>query len=185
MNAQQSVAFQIAKSQIGFKEIPGPDHNKKILEYHTTCLLQATNDETPWCSAFANWCFIIAGLVVNRREMISLLIEKRWSIRHFDQWTKSADEFSKEYNLGEWLEEPITLPTLSASARSFLLFGKEAKGDVGDLIILKRGLDPIAGHVGFVCETRGDVVTVLGGNQSNEVKLSLFNLNDLLGFRSL
>jgi len=38
-------------------EIPGSDHNQRILEYHATTTLpsgDAGRDETPWCSSFVN-----------------------------------------------------------------------------------------------------------------------------------
>lgn len=37
-------------------------HNPRIIQYHSTTTLQATDDETPWCSSFVNWCFTECGL---------------------------------------------------------------------------------------------------------------------------
>jgi len=54
--------YKIAESEIGTKEIAGPKHNSRVLEYHATTTLKATNDETPWCSAFVNWCVTQAGI---------------------------------------------------------------------------------------------------------------------------
>lgn len=34
------------------KEIPGKEHNPQIIWYHSFTTLRATDDETPWCSAF-------------------------------------------------------------------------------------------------------------------------------------
>lgn len=45
-----------AKQEEGVSEYPGYRHNPRIIEYHATCFLKATTDETPWCSAFVNWC---------------------------------------------------------------------------------------------------------------------------------
>ena len=45
-----------ANSEIGVKEIVGPDDHPRILEYHDATTLDATDDETPWCSSFVNWC---------------------------------------------------------------------------------------------------------------------------------
>lgn len=55
---------QIAMEELayGVAEVPGNNHNPRILEYHATCSLKATNDETAWCSSFVNWCVIQAGL---------------------------------------------------------------------------------------------------------------------------
>lgn len=54
----------VAFAEIGIKEFPGTGDNPRIIEY-----LQSTNlgsphnsqDETPWCSAFANWCVERSG----------------------------------------------------------------------------------------------------------------------------
>ncbi len=52
----------IARAEIGVKEYPGAEHNLRIVEYFESCLYQATTDETPWCSAFVNWCMQQAGI---------------------------------------------------------------------------------------------------------------------------
>jgi uncharacterized protein (TIGR02594 family) len=57
----------IADGEYGVVEIPGAVHNPRVLEYLST----VTNigptwrgqDETPWCSAFVNWCVEKAGYV--------------------------------------------------------------------------------------------------------------------------
>ena len=55
--------YQVALEELahGVVEVEGEANNPRILEYHATCDLQATNDETAWCSAFVNWCMIQAG----------------------------------------------------------------------------------------------------------------------------
>lgn len=52
----------IAEKEIGVKEIPGSNDNPRIVEYHSATTLKATDDETPWCSAFVNWCMSMAGI---------------------------------------------------------------------------------------------------------------------------
>jgi len=54
--------YEYAKQEVGVKEIPGKGHNPRILEYHATTTLKATEDEVSWCSSFVNWCVIQAGL---------------------------------------------------------------------------------------------------------------------------
>lgn len=57
----------IADKEYGVVEIPGAQHNPRVVEY----LQSVTNigptwrsmDETPWCSAFVNWCVEKAGYV--------------------------------------------------------------------------------------------------------------------------
>ncbi len=55
--------FEIAKQEEenDIREISGGEHNPRIIEYHQTTSLKATDDETPWCSSFVNWCMEKAG----------------------------------------------------------------------------------------------------------------------------
>ncbi|MFS0738594.1 TIGR02594 family protein [Sphingomonas sp. 1P06PA] len=48
--------LEIAKAEIGIREdaLPGK-HTQRIIDYHATTTLRATDDETPWCSSFVNW----------------------------------------------------------------------------------------------------------------------------------
>ena len=49
----------IAQKELGVKEVPGPGDNPRIVEYLKSTSLGSPdnkNDETPWCSAFVNWC---------------------------------------------------------------------------------------------------------------------------------
>lgn len=48
--------YSMAVGELGVKEIRGRKHNERVVEYHQSCTLKATDDETPWCSAFVNWC---------------------------------------------------------------------------------------------------------------------------------
>jgi len=54
----------IASSEVGVKEYPGNGENPRIVEYLKSTNLSAPDsarDETPWCSAFANWCVEKSG----------------------------------------------------------------------------------------------------------------------------
>lgn len=55
----------IAEQEKGVGEVPGSGNNPRILEYFqsTTNLSKSatSRDETPWCSAFVNWCLEQAG----------------------------------------------------------------------------------------------------------------------------
>ena len=53
--------YTIAVQELGVAEIQGKTHNSRILKYHLTTTLKASDDETPWCSSFANWCVIESG----------------------------------------------------------------------------------------------------------------------------
>ncbi len=55
----------IAEREKGVREIPGSGNEPRVLKYlqSTTNLSRsaASRDETPWCSAFVNWCLEQAG----------------------------------------------------------------------------------------------------------------------------
>lgn len=54
--------MDIAIAELGVHEdsLPG-QHNARIVEYHQTTSLKATDDETPWCSSFVNWVIRQSG----------------------------------------------------------------------------------------------------------------------------
>ena len=45
----------------GIAELPGLEHHPRILEYHAEGVV-ASDDETPWCAGFVNWCLKAAGI---------------------------------------------------------------------------------------------------------------------------
>jgi len=49
--------INIAKGEIGQKEIVGGKHNPRILEYHKAAGLLNVTDELPWCASFLCWVF--------------------------------------------------------------------------------------------------------------------------------
>ena len=63
MSNTQEKMFSAALKEIGVKEVPGEASNPRIIEYHRHTKLQATSDETPWCSAFINFCAWSAAAV--------------------------------------------------------------------------------------------------------------------------
>jgi hypothetical protein len=56
VNLKDAPWMAVAMREIGQKEIRGPEHNPRIIEYHAATTLKASTDETPWCSSFVNWC---------------------------------------------------------------------------------------------------------------------------------
>jgi len=44
--------YEWARKELGVHEIPGSKHTPRIVWYHSFTTLKATDDETPWCSAF-------------------------------------------------------------------------------------------------------------------------------------
>jgi uncharacterized protein (TIGR02594 family) len=54
----------IAYAELGVKEVTGSGDNPRIVQYLRSTNLSApfrNNDETAWCSGFANWCVEQAG----------------------------------------------------------------------------------------------------------------------------
>ena len=52
--------LRVGREEIGVKEYAHMSDNPRIVEYHRTTTLGpqlASQDETPWCSSFVNWCF--------------------------------------------------------------------------------------------------------------------------------
>jgi uncharacterized protein (TIGR02594 family) len=54
--------LRLAREEIGVKEVPGAGNNPRIVEYHSTTSLKATQDSVYWCSSFVNWCINQAGI---------------------------------------------------------------------------------------------------------------------------
>lgn len=51
-----STLINVASREIGTKEIPGPQHNPRVVNYAKEAGFTYVNDdETPWCSFFMNW----------------------------------------------------------------------------------------------------------------------------------
>ena len=74
--------------------------------------------------------------------------------------------------------------TGSLLARSYLGWG-EAIDDArsGAVVVLSRGDDPGAGHVGLYVGAAGDRVFLLGGNQGDAVSVEAFDAGRVLGYR--
>jgi uncharacterized protein (TIGR02594 family) len=54
--------MRVALAEVGAQELPGRRRNNpRVMEYLGVVGLSSW-DETPWCSAFANWCFARVGL---------------------------------------------------------------------------------------------------------------------------
>ena len=81
------------------------------------------------------------------------------------------------------MKEAGVARTKSAAARSWLDWGKKIDPPVrGCVVVFKRG-DPPSGHVALYVGRSGDKIRVLGGNQDNQVKISLYDASRVLGFR--
>lgn len=66
--------IEIALTQYGIKEIVGKNHNAAVVGYFKDIGFEQINDdETPWCSAFVNWCAMRA-----KYERTSNLTARSW-----------------------------------------------------------------------------------------------------------
>jgi uncharacterized protein (TIGR02594 family) len=73
------------------------------------------------------------------------------------------------------------------NARSWQKVGTETTNpEIGDIVVLWRE-SPTSwkGHVGFFIAERNGYIYILGGNQNNQVKISAYEKNRLLSYRSL
>ena len=74
--------------------------------------------------------------------------------------------------------------TRSAAARSWLDWGVELADPVsGCISVFRRGSDPAQGHVAFYVSRTDKVIHVLGGNQSNQVKIAPYKRESHLSYR--
>jgi uncharacterized protein (TIGR02594 family) len=130
----------IAKGEIGQKEIKGDKDNLRIVEYHATTTLKATDDEVAWCSSFVNWCFRQCG------------IDGTGSARAlpWEKWGKKYD----------------SPPYGSVAVIAYENDGTNKRNG--------------SGHVGFVVGKKGNRIIVLGGNQSDSVRLNAYDPNSII-----
>ena len=68
--------MDIAMGEIGTAEIKGAEHSDRVVEYHQSVSLRASDDETPWCSSFANFCLKQAG--VEGTDSAAALSFRKW-----------------------------------------------------------------------------------------------------------
>lgn len=81
------------------------------------------------------------------------------------------------------LEENGFKSTRSAAAKSYIGFMAKGDGSVGDIAVLKR---PGGHHVAFINKkfvAGSSTIELLGGNQSNKVRVSNYSAADLLDIR--
>lgn len=72
----------------------------------------------------------------------------------------------------------------SAWSLSFLNWGVQLGGPkLGCVAVLRRGLDPNKGHVGFVVGYTAFTITLLGGNQGNKVCVKTYPRAVVRGYR--
>ena len=132
----------------------------------------------------------INGVLDNPMILAMLQLDQSWPQNDETPWCSAF------VNYICWL---LGLPrSMSLAARSWLLVGKEIKcrQDVSigfDVIILNRGdgEQPDAtvinapGHVGFFDGFMSGKIRLLAGNQNNQVNVTEFSMDRILGIRRL
>ena len=75
----------VALQEAGNREVPGTGTNPRIARYLQTTHLPAplnASDETPWCSAFVNWCMGQVGIQGTQSA----------AARSWEHWGMPADD---------------------------------------------------------------------------------------------
>ena|SRR5882757_4881961 len=65
-NTKDPKWLELARSELGVKEVSGSKSNPRIDEYASETSLHATSDETPWCASFVSWCLEKSGIKSTR-----------------------------------------------------------------------------------------------------------------------
>ena len=89
----------IAMKEIGVKEFSGAADNPRVVEYLRSTTLgdpYRSNDETSWCSAFANWCVEKAGFAGTDSAMA----------RSWLHWGEETDTPERGCIVVFWREDP-------------------------------------------------------------------------------
>jgi len=128
----------------------------------------------------------VGGAVDNPQIMSMLKLDNSWPQNDEVPWCSAF------VNYIAWLSRAPRSKDLRA--RSWLEVGRGIELDCaepGDIIVLKRGTDDgpevidAPGHVGFYAGVFGSLIEVLGGNQSDTVKVSRYPRDRLLAVRRL
>lgn len=162
--------FDIAMRFNGLTEIRGKMNDPIIMQMLNLDVDWPTADETPWCSAFMNYIIHLYNCISPMQKNLPRTGAITW-----------------------------TGVNKSLMARSWLHIGNETQLDRAypgyDVVVLKRGAGnqpgphvyDAPGHVGFFAGLTDDrkAVKVLGGNQSNMVRVSSYDTDRVLGVMHL
>lgn len=168
--------LMIAKKEMysGVQEASGSARNPRIADYVGSTNYRPSDpdwddDDVPWCSAFVNWCVKEADLQGTNSMM---------AISWKELWKQGKDSGNPAYGaIGviRWHREKATC--LRKNCKRVEWWDKAPRW------LANIGLKGCTkGHVGFVVGMRGGAVVLLGGNQSDQVKLSAYSRSDFIGF---
>ena len=85
-----------------------------------------------------------------------------------------------------WVLKKAHLPaTGSGLARSFMYWGYDiGEPRFGCIVVLRRGVDPAKGHVGFFMDKSAGFIQILGANQGDRVGINAYSKLRLLSYRT-
>lgn len=149
----------MARQFLGIREVEGRVNNPQIMAFLNLDQSWPTNDEVPWCSAFANY---VAWLAQRHRTKTMHLRARAWL----------------RVGVPVLLENPLLRASRDVSLNTVAIFmrgGSTAGPDVLDA----------PGHVAFYLGHTDSEVRVIGGNQSDSVSITEYPTSRLLGLRYL
>ena len=152
-------AFDMAQRFVGMKEMPGHEDNPQIM----AMLMLGGSDDLAEFNSWPEhdevpWCSAFVNYIC---------------------WLERLPR-SKSLMARSWLEVGEGIPLQDAYPGNDVVVLKRGKGDQPGPEVLKA-----PGHVGFFAGQTGALVEVLGGNQSNTVKISRYPVERVLGIRRL
>ena len=153
----------IARGELGIKEIPGPQAEARIQEYHATTRLSALSDEVPWCSSFVNWVMLKAGLTGTDSASA-------------DSWDSWGEECGCLYGAITVLRY-VDKHQHAQHHVGFLAGRNEVLRVAGALYIVHRSL------LERQLDHSRPLIQLLGGNQSDSVCEKLFDESLALTYR--
>jgi uncharacterized protein (TIGR02594 family) len=145
-----SLPVDIARAELALdvREVPGAQHNPRIVMYHASTSTGRASDEVPWCSSFVNYCVEKAGLIGTG---------SKWAMSWHDaEWGQDVTEAPRDGDIA--------------------VFKRRSGGPRGEVM---------GGHVAFWTADLGNRISVLGGNQSNRIKISQYPKNGVMAGTNL
>lgn len=126
----------------------------------------------------------IQNVIKKALELKKVKLSKQQIQDDVFHWCSSVVVYMEDY-MGKEIPKDVTL-----SARSFLNYGKRIYNTddvkIGDIVVLWRVCNEGCwqGHVGYFMgmSPNGLTVYVLGGNQKNQINITGFNSNKILGW---
>ncbi len=155
--------IEIARRFEGVKEVAGAVDNPAIMAMLRLDVKWPRGDEVPWCSAFVNAVAHLAGRERTGTANPHMALRARW-------WLRAGCPIG----MGDELLEHAEI-----SDNCVVVLQRGGGGQPGSETV------DAPGHVGVYVDTTDRHVRVLGGNQSNRVKVSSYPLGRVLGVRYL